>query len=303
MYKEILVPLDGSELAEVALPYAEQLAGRLGSAVTLLHVCESADEKYRHMHELYLEKMVEATKSHAEKLRDKAKRKAVRVKSALLDGHVAEQIVDYADSKRIGLIIMATHGRSGIRRWVLGDVAAKVVRATQRPVVLIRAETASPDARKSSILKKALVPLDGSSESEAVIPYIEQLAPNLDTEVILLQVVAPGYFAYSVPGETVQMYHTAEELEALTTKAGSYLENVVNALKEKGIKAKYEIGVGAAADEIIRLADEMRADVVAMSTHGRSGISRWAFGSTADKVLHAGNTPVMLVRAQAPSTE
>ncbi|HEY49428.1 MAG TPA: universal stress protein [Dehalococcoidia bacterium] len=303
MYKEILVPLDGSELAEVALPYAEQLAGRLGSAVTLLHVCESADEKYRHMHELYLEKMVEATKSHAEKLRNKTNGKAVRVKSALLDGHVAEQIVDYADSKRIGLIIMATHGRSGIRRWVLGDVAAKVVRATQRPVVLIRAEGASPDVRKGSILKKALVPLDGSSESEAVIPYIEQLAPNLDTEVILLQVVAPAYFAYSVPGETIQMYHTAEELEALTTKAGNYLENVVNALKEKGIKAKYEIGVGAAADEIIRLADEMRADVVAMSTHGRSGISRWAFGSTADKVLHAGNTPVMLVRAQAPSTE
>ncbi len=302
MYKEILVPLDGSELAEVALPYAEQLAGRLGSAVTLVHVCESSDEKYSHMHQLYIEKMVEEVKSHAEKQLDKDKAKAVKVKSAVLTGHPAEQIVDYADSKNIGLIIMATHGWSGIRRWVLGNVAAKVARATKRPVVLIRAKGAKPDVRKKSILNKVLVPLDGSEESEAVLPYIEQLAPRLDSEVILLQVVAPGYFAYSVPGETVQMYHTAEELETLTTEAANYLEKTADKLKEKGINAGYEVGVGAAADEIINLADKMRTDIVAMSTHGRSGISRWAFGSTADKVLHAGNTPVMLVRSPGAST-
>jgi nucleotide-binding universal stress UspA family protein len=78
---------------------------------------------------------------------------------------------------------------------------------------------------------------------------------------------------------------------------------VIAALKNRGINARTEVAVGAAADEIIRFADEIQADIVAMSTHGRSGISRWAFGSTADKVLHAGNIPVLLVRAPVASTE
>jgi nucleotide-binding universal stress UspA family protein len=126
MYRRIVVPLDGSELAEVALPYAEGFAGKLGAEVVLIHVYESADEKHRRIHELYLQKIAEDTKRGVKKYLKKGQGE-VKVRSAVMAGHSAEQIVDYADKEDADLIIIATHGRSGIRRWVLGSVAAKVV--------------------------------------------------------------------------------------------------------------------------------------------------------------------------------
>jgi nucleotide-binding universal stress UspA family protein len=296
MYERILVPLDGSEVAEVALPYAEGMAESLGSEITLVHVCESEESENYHVHGVYLEKMLEAT-------RKRAKGRDFQVKSAHLVGHAAEEIVDYAEKEDIGLILMATHGRSGIRRWFLGNVAAKVLRATTRPVGLIRAKGARADVRETGIMRRALVPLDGSKQSESVLPYIQDLAAELKGEIVLVHVVAPVYFVYSIPGETVQMPYSAEDLAKFRTKGHEYLETVVAALKEKGVDARVEVSVGSAADEIIRIADEMQVDVVAMSTHGRSGISRWAFGSTADKVLHAGNTPLLLVRVKGADGE
>jgi nucleotide-binding universal stress UspA family protein len=303
MYKRVLVPLDGSELAEVALPYAEELAGRLGSQITLIHVYESAEAEYQQMHQAYVEKMVEATKRGAERFLAKSKVKRVRIKSALLVGNPAEQIVDYADEENAGLIIIATHGRSGISRWVVGSVADKVVRATKRPVALIRAEGIRRDPSEKGTMDKVLVPLDGSTESEAVIPHVEELASKLDGEVVLLHVAAPAYPVYVMPAEPVPMPFSEEDMELVRSKAQGYLEKVGSKLIGKGIKTQSEVVFGSAADEIIKLAEEIGADLVAMSTHGRSGISRWAFGSTADRILQAGSTPVLLVRASSGSTD
>ena len=303
MYERILVPLDGSEVAEVALPCAEQLAGRLGSEIILMSVSHSAEEQDRRAFVSYLRKTVDAAKERARMYLEKPAREAIRIESTILVGDPAEGIVDYADKGDIGLIVMATHGRSGIRRWALGGVADKVLRATKRPVVLIRAKGARPDVRDKGVLSRALVPLDGSKESETVILYIENLAPRLGTEVTLLQVVAVAYHVYISGDAPAQIPYTSEEMELLKVSAGSYLEKVGSGLKEKGITTKYEVRVGAAGQEIINLADEINADMVAMSTHGRSGVGRWVFGSVAERVVRSGNTPVLLVRVPGASTE
>ena len=295
MYEKILVPLDGSDLAEIALPYAEELAGALGCDITLIHVSESADEKYENMHQLYIEKIVEATIQDAEKFRKNKRAKKIKVSSVHLTGHVAEQIVDYADKENIGLIVMTTHGRSGIRRWILGNVAAKVVRATDRPIALIRAKDTPPEARAERI-NKILVPLDGSKASEVVIPHVSELASKLKAEVVLFQVVAPSYFVYAIPGEAVLQPHSPEDLQNMIENSKLYLDKVGAEFRDKGIETTSEVGIGGPAEEIIRIAGEIQVDMVAMSTHGHSSISLWAFGSNADKVLHAGDTPVLLVR-------
>ena len=303
MYEKILVPLDGSELAEVALPYAEELAGRLGSEVVLVHVCESAEAQYHHMHQLYIQKMVGATKRGAKRYLEQPGSKEILVRSVILTGHPAERIADFADEQCIDLIVIATHGWSGIRRWVVGSVADKLLRATKRPVALIRAKGVHHHAVDKGTMKKTVVPLDGSSESEAIIPYIEELASKLKGEVILLHVVPPASPVYAVPGETAQIPYTQAQVELLKANAEGYLEKVSGALKGKGIKVRSQVRVGNTAHEIIKLADEVHTDLVAMSTHGRSGITRWALGSTADKVLHGGNTPLLLVRRSDVSTE
>lgn len=297
MYDKILVPLDCSDLAEIALPYAEKLAGSMGSKITLIHVSESADDDHDHLHRAYIEKMVEITKQSIKKYFEKLSVKSIKVDSVFFTGHIAEQIVDYAEVQKIGIIVMATHGRSGIRRWILGSVAAKVVSATEQPMLLIRAKEASPKRRKKQIFKKALVTLDGSKESEAIIPYIGEIASKLKTEVVLFNVVAPVQFFYGIPGESSNQPYGPDEIDKIVAKRKGYLDTLGAGLKDKGIKTSSKVVVGEPAKDIISKADEMHADVVAMSTHGHSGIDRWTLGSTADKVLHGGNTPIMLVRS------
>jgi len=282
MYEKILVPLDGSILAEVALPYAEELAGRLGSEIILLSMAESTEAEDYHKRQIYISGVLEEARHHVEEYLEKPEGKAIKVEAGILVGDPAEEIVDYADRENISLIVMAAHGQSGIRRWAMGGVADKVVRAARKPVALIRAKGGKPAMREKGMLNKVLVLLDGSKESEAVLPYVEELASKLQTEVILLQVVGKPY----------RLYADAE----------GYLENVAGLLKDKGVNVKPEVRVGSAAEEIIKLADEVGTDMVAMTTHGRSGIGRWAIGSVAGRVLRWGNTPVLLVRTPGAST-
>ena len=296
MYERILVPLDGSDLAETALPYSEELAGTLGSDIRIIHVSEAYDDKSDHMHQLYMDNMIEAIRSGAQKYTEASGRKEVNVGSVQLYGHAAEQIVDYADREKNSLIVMATHGQSGIRRWLLGSVATKVVMAAKQPVMLVRAQEATRKVNDKRKLRKVLVPLDGSKESEAIIPHIRELVSKLKAEVVLLQVIAPAHFGYSFSEEAAFVSPNPQQMETIMTKYKSYLETVGVILRDRGIKTEWGVAFGIPAEAIISTADSVQADLVAMSTHGLSGIGRWALGSTANKVLHAGSTPVLLVR-------
>lgn len=295
MYEKVLVPLDGSELAEVALPYAEELAGRLGSSVNLIYVSESADDQYRRMHEFYLEKIAEVTKQGAARYLKASERGKVMVDSTVLTGNPAEEIVRYADKENVGLIVMATHGRSGIGRWALGSIADKVVRSASQPVALIRAKGARPDVREKGILNRALIPLDGSKESESAIPCIAELVVQLKAEAVLFQVLTLGYHTMTAQGYEYVIY-PAQQMESDRIHAKAYLDKVGASLKKRGVTVRSEVKFGSAADEIVRFAEEIKADMVAMATHGRSGLGRWVLGSVAERVVRAGNTPVLLVR-------
>lgn len=286
MYEKILVPLDGSELSELALPYSEDLSEKLGSEIILLHVCEPPGSRCFHIHHLYMERMSEITKEHLEG--------KTKVEPIVLSGNVAEEIIDYAEENNISLITMATHGRSGMKRWMLGSIADKVARETTKPVLLIRAKGVHPAVREKEILNNLVIPLDGSKESEAILPYIEELAPRLKAEVTLLQVIVPTHYTIEPP--PTQVMYSKEEIEQLKAKTRDYLEKAGSGLEGKGVHVRFEVAVGKEAEEIIKFADRTNADLVAMSTHGVSGFSQLFLGSVADRVLHIGNTPLLLVK-------
>jgi nucleotide-binding universal stress UspA family protein len=185
-----------------------------------------------------------------------------------------------------------------------GSVADKVTRAATKPVMLIRAKGSRTDIQKEGLLTKMVVTLDGSKEAEAVIPYIEELALRLKLEIILVQVLARGY-------QTLDNYFplSDQQIESDKTKASAYLNNLGATLKEKGItvtteeRLSLEIRFGNPAEEIMQLADEKHVDVVAMTTHGRSGVGRSVFGSVAERILREGNTPLLLVRTPGAKVE
>jgi len=148
--------------------------------------------------------------------------------------------------------------------------------------------------------EKILVPLDGSQVGEAALPHVEAMlskfVPELKVEVTLIQVIS-SLSHYVISGEaTVRIPYTQEEIEQIKKMATNYLRKASEALRKKGAVAKFKVVVGDAAEEIIRAADEIDADIIAMATHGRSGLTRWAFGSVADKVLRGGEKPVLVVR-------
>ena len=133
MFEKIIVPLDGSELAEVALPYAEEIAGRMGSDLILLYVKEPNETRSQHMLQCYLESIASTAKAGAEKYLAESGTKKINIETKILTGNPAEEIINFADSTEGAKVIMATHGQSGITRWALGSVADKVTRATVRP--------------------------------------------------------------------------------------------------------------------------------------------------------------------------
>ena len=148
--------------------------------------------------------------------------------------------------------------------------------------------------------ERILIPLDGSQLGESALPYVEdlvsKLSPEVKVEVTLFQVVSTTH--YVVAGEAgVKIPYTEKEAEQIKRITMDYLNKAGEGLKSKGAIVKVKVGTGNAADEIIKAADEINANWIAMSTHGRSGISRWAFGSVTDKVLRGGNKPILMVRA------
>ena len=293
MYDRILVPLDGSALAEMALPYAELLSGKLGSEVVLMCVRDAGDIASQRISQVYLERMVEATREGSRRVRQQPG--VIEIKSAVQVGNPAWEIVEYARREKVDLIVMATHGRSGVKHWPLGNVAEKVARATDRPIMLIRANGAAGTVHGDGIMAKIIVPLDGSKEGEAALPYVEHLASKLGARVVLLQVLATGYIGL---GYTYVGY-TEQQIASDTVLAREYLDKIASRLRVSGIQTELVLRQGNAAEEIIDLAGETSAGIVAMSTHGRSGIGRWVYGSVAEKVLHGGTRPLLLVRAHS----
>jgi nucleotide-binding universal stress UspA family protein len=277
MYTKVVVPLDGSPLAEVALPYAEEIAAKMSSDMVLLTVLSSENHEEYNNHLSYSKKIMEVTKLQVGKYHRNSNDYSFKISTVTRTGNPAEGILDFAEKGYPSLIVMATHGRSGISRWSVGSIADKVVRATSRqPLLLIRAKGSHPDVRAKRILKKALVPLDGSAVSETVLPFISEIARSLQMELTLLQVIP----------STNRTYNNAE----------SYLRGWCKRLGEDGISAVYQVKIGAAADQIIDYADEIASDLVAMSTRGQTALNLWSLGSVAQKVLLGGNSPLLLVK-------
>ncbi len=289
MWKRILVPLDGSNLAELALAYVEEMAIAFNSEVVLLYVNEPKEDRYRHMHQLYMEEVAEGVKERF--------KKRARVKTVVLGGEPAEEIINYAEKNDVSVIIMASHGRSGITAWVMGDVASKVLQATRVPVLLIRVGKPSKRAPRERLLERILLPLDGSEVGEAAVPYVRELAGRLGLEVILFGVVPAGQHIRTVGGLDYILY-PEPELELFKKEAREYLERLSQRLAVKKGKVSVSLKIGDdVAGEIIKFAKRKGVSLIAISAHGHSGIEKWVFGSTASKIVQVSRIPILLVRA------
>ncbi len=303
MYDSVLVPLDGSQAAAQVLPYVRFLARGLDCRVILLTVTEPPleDAGPSSPARATPAKAGSAESDYLDGVAATFEDCRVVASTEVIEGRAAESIIAYAEARRPGLIVMATYGRSGPGVWVLGGVADRVISATATPVLLLRPgarERPMPDPELHSII----APLDGSRLAEAALPHAEALAFKLGMDIVLTRAVERAGFFASAPSTMgpvdVMPPTVAEATNAVEREAQDYLDRWTSALLVKGLRARSELRHGPPAGEIARLAESIAGSVVAMTTHGRSGVGRWLLGSITNKVVRACDRPILLVHPQ-----
>lgn len=300
MTNAIIVPLDGSRLAEQALPCATMLAQGLPAELVLFRAVSLPDEVKTALIDTDLDwdvrqlSLADEAKAYLDQVAGGLGEWGLRVSTAVRPGPAAETILDYVKEMNIQKIVMATHGYSGISRWVHGSIAERVVQLADVPVLLVRVqEEVGGVSHKPMSCRRILVPLDGSPLAEQVLPQAAAIARAIGAELVLLRVLTL-LTSLTYSGEWYMPLDSV--IETARQEARLYLDRVAEDLTAQGIKVSVAVQAGGVANAIIEYADANEIDLIAMSTHGRTGLARWALGSVADRVLRAGVNPLLLVR-------
>jgi nucleotide-binding universal stress UspA family protein len=300
MYTRILVPVDGSATAEAVLPYVEAFAQGFRSTVELISAIDIraiapslAADKTHHPAALIAAEEKQS-RTYLEHVAEKFGHFPTECRT--VRGDPAEVILEAASKDRKTMIAMATHGRSGVKRWLLGSVAEKVLRGTTHALFMVRAAAAQTSPER--IINSIIVPLDGSPLAELILPVVSSWARALDVEVTLVRAIE--FSTATSLANTGLLRPDYDALrEAARKEATDYLKAKENILVAEGVRTISTITLeGPAADEIISYAQTSPRAVIAMSTHGRSGLRRWILGSVTEKVVRHANDPVLVVRGQ-----
>ncbi len=298
MFEKILLPLDGSQLAEMALPYGRELVRKLDSELILFHVCEPGHNQQKHMHKVYLNSLGEALKRNLKSSRPKGTE--IKVTTRIEAGGPQENICTLVNNNEISLIVMTAIGASGFKVGkMIGSVTDHICRTVPIPVMLIRARDAQRINGRKQLINRILLTYDGSELSKRALPVAEELADKLKVPITLFQMAhmvipyaddmsGPTFFDYTKFSEDIEKQVRAEMI-ALETE-----------LRKKGLDVTHNVVTGTnATDEIIEAGKKVNADLIVISTHGRSGLRHWALGSVAERVVRHSGIPVLLVNARA----
>jgi nucleotide-binding universal stress UspA family protein len=303
MLDTLLVTLDGSDFGEHALPFAAAIAEKTRASVHLTHVhccdpptdllqntpfqfegvsMEAYDAKDAEEQKAYLQRCVEKLKSGLD---------GIEVDSSLVEGYVTEALERQAKAVGADLVIMTTHGRTGVSRAWLGSVADSLVRHSTFPLLVIRPMddgATFPEPRFGHVL----VPLDGSPIGEGILEPTLALAKAMEARISLLHVVAP-HVTVGARVSPLPKGHLKERMQ----KAEAYLGGMAERLRAGGYDVEPVIESHfAPARAILKTAEDRQVDLVAIATHGYTGVKRAILGSVTDKVLRASRWPLLLER-------
>jgi nucleotide-binding universal stress UspA family protein len=306
-----MVPLDGSAFGEHALPLAMSIARRAGASVQLVHVHQvvspvvmgvalpdHSEPALRDLERAYLETMTKRLEAAA----------PVPVSLALLEGDaVADVLRQQAEALPADLIVLCTHGRGALARFWLGSVADELVRHCHVPMLLVRPQDQPADLTREPVPKNILLPLDGTALAEQMIEPALELGRLMDASFALLRVVKPVTQPSYTPEQVMvgdTLTSLLEEIEAqqkrATEEARTYLEGVAGKLRGRGLSVTAHVIVEEApAVGILREAQALGTDLIALATHGRRGLSRLLLGSVADKVVRGSTAPVLVQKPRA----
>ena len=308
MYSRILAPLDGSEYAERVLPFTQSLATGLSLPVTLLYAIEPEHPSISqslnprlHYHQTAQHRS-EHAREYTEPVAAGLRNAGLNADTIIPQGEPATVIVEEAVKDTGTLITMSSHGRSGPARWWMGSVADKVLHLTDNPLLIIHT-TGPQEGRLEEKFERITVPVDGSELAEQILPHAVYLSAAMGLTVDLVQAV-PSRDEYnrftnmSQSDLNPSLPPYEEYVQIVDGEAESYLADLkARLLRQGAASVETQLLHGPAADTITDLAASTPNNLVAMTTHGRSGVARIVMGSVTERVVRQSGDPVLLVRA------
>jgi nucleotide-binding universal stress UspA family protein len=302
----ILVPLDGSTLAECVLPHIMAIAPVTNARVTLLHVLQHAhngngspavDPVEWHLQKQKSEKYLEQIVTQLNKSG------ILAVEPLILEGNPANSVIDFAHNNNVDLIALSTHGQSGLSGWNISSVVQKILLRSHKSTLLVRAYLSTSASTTKIRYKRLFVGMDCSPRSEFVLPFAISLAQFHKSQIILECVVERPQAINRFPLSEEDTESINKFVERNYQTATHYFKQLLNQFPIKELKLKTHVSIGDSAISVLHdVADEANADLVMLVAHGYSGERRWPYGSVTTSFIVYGNTSLMIMQ-DLPYTE
>ncbi len=302
MLNHLLLPLDGSELAECVLPHAAALAQAFGAHLTMLRVLEKSDAPGSTHVIDPVNWHISKAEAHAylEKIAGRLNALGVINHTHLVEGPAAKSVIDYAHDTDTDLVLLSSHGRSGLSGWNVSSVVQKIVLRIYRPVMVVRAYQPIAAELNTFRYKRLMVPLDGTPRAECVLPWASQLAAQHAAQLILVHVVRQPDMPRHTPLTIEEQALLDQIIDCNRTEGFKYLQQI-KAHLPGSIDTRLLVGQ-CVASALHEFAEQQQIDLVLLSAHCYSSDIHWPYGSEVVSLLAYGNTPLLIMPDMPPET-
>jgi nucleotide-binding universal stress UspA family protein len=300
MFNRILLPMDRSSVAECVLPHAVAVARAFESQLTLVHVLDPVEPaNWNRAADLLTRQIRKAeAESYMGDLSLRLHETGLRTERQILDGGAAEQIVELSRKTEAPLIIISSHGQSGLSGWNVSGVVLKVILRAVTSIMIVRAYQPTPTEMTSLRYRRILVPIDGSRRAECVLPMARTLARFHEAKVLLVHVVRRPEIPRRTPPSREDVELADRLVERNRTEAIQYLDDLRSRLSGE-VEARVLVSNHVAAT-LHELVEHEMMDLVVLSAHGHSGLTQWPYGSVVISFITFGPTPLLIVQDLPP---
>lgn len=301
MFNKILVPLDQSPIAECVLPHVVAFARVYDAQVTLIHVMESrpATGLLQPIDPFSWRICRVEAEAYLDEVAGRMHQAGLDPKTILLEGQPAQTIIDYARNHVINLIMMSSHGRTGMSRWNVNSIVRKIIQESLTSTVVIRAYNPVVDELVGLRYRRLLVPLDGSLRSECVLPTAVALAQRHQASLLLGHVVVKPEMPRQTPLNQEDLDLIQRFADRNLAAAGDYFKRLLTRLTVD-IVPRLIVSENIAIS-LHQLVEDEAVDLVAISAHGYSGHAKWPYGSLTTSFIEYGTTPLLIVQDLEPN--
>jgi nucleotide-binding universal stress UspA family protein len=297
MFEHILVPLDGSTLAERVFPHVIALAKAFNSRVTLLRVVYRQEQTNAHgmVNPIDWQMRKSEAEAYLESVKEQLMEADIDSEIHLEEGKPAKQIIQYARREDVELIVLSSHGESGLSEWNINSTVQKVLLRAFMPVMIIRAYKQVSDGLQEASYKRIFLPLDGSKRAECILPLAKSISQKHKSKVLLAHIVEEPILPRQMPMSDEEKDLIQELVEKNIREAEKYLTSVKDQFQIDSVEPIIQSSKNATVS-LHNIVDREKTDLVLLSAHGLSGEHRWPYGNIALNFIAYGTTPLIIIQ-------